>query len=760
MRTTLDRHVLRYTTGDADRHLQGLLGSEVTDYDNWDFLYRVNGDVHLREASGGIFKRRVRVYNGTTLTQQNSSEAGSCSRLDILEIDREVQHRWGVRSEQIRYIRFWVRLFWWELDKDTAIGQRQEEGEHVNNEDYGTAFPFTFSLVECIYDYVFGCYSMISVTDSRTVRYVHERCAILVGGGARFRVYLESRTQDVSETVLLSGENDIGDLCVRRTVSVYGVVILGIIVYSLQSLTKERGNILHLKVWISGLKVVKQTEWMCSLGPGSSLGRDITTQTSASLFGRTRITEREQRSSQQINRTERTREVEDGRGITWYHTQEARAVHSDESVFGFGIEMKTSWLTEGVDSVANTRRQRELYTHIWVYLAGEGYSMEQHYKLSLIAGINVTERATYGERVLNRLRRRSVYLYSEALRLIVVREGTMSSETTLKEVFRSNVRHSIGPKLDRSLCLYTLSIDSDTQGINIEHSMKIYLKETKLNRQDRCVESEGRHCSYGHLQMRVGVMACGLSSRDCFKVEQGQRDMNISKDLTSLSLDELIRNLKVHEMIIKKDSEIVKAKGERKSLALKAKKESSDEECSTVCCDAAYMVAVSKVPMLKLGEFKLWRMRIEQYIQMIDYALWEVIENDATLQKTQVVEGVTTVMLITSAEDKAQRRLEVNARSTLIMGILNEHQLKLNSIKDAKLLLEAVEKRFSRNAATKKTQRNILKHQYENFAAPSSEMLDQTFDRLQKLVSQLELLDEKLSQEDVNQKLLRSLSPE
>ncbi|GJZ14020.1 hypothetical protein Tco_0549250, partial [Tanacetum coccineum] len=54
-----------------------------------------------------------------------------------------------------------------------------------------------------------------------------------------------------------------------------------------------------------------------------------------------------------------------------------------------------------------------------------------------------------------------------------------------------------------------------------------------------------------------------------------------SKDLTSLSLDELIRNLKVHEMIIKKDSEIVKAKGERKSLALQAKKDSSDEECLT-----------------------------------------------------------------------------------------------------------------------------------------------------------------------------------
>ncbi|GJU10817.1 zf-CCHC domain-containing protein [Tanacetum coccineum] len=66
-----------------------------------------------------------------------------------------------------------------------------------------------------------------------------------------------------------------------------------------------------------------------------------------------------------------------------------------------------------------------------------------------------------------------------------------------------------------------------------------------------------------------------------------------SKDLTSLSLDELIGNLKVHEMIIKKDSKIVKAKGERRSLALKAKKKSSDEECSTSGSeDEEYAIAV------------------------------------------------------------------------------------------------------------------------------------------------------------------------
>ncbi|GKD13216.1 hypothetical protein Tco_1197623 [Tanacetum coccineum] len=66
-----------------------------------------------------------------------------------------------------------------------------------------------------------------------------------------------------------------------------------------------------------------------------------------------------------------------------------------------------------------------------------------------------------------------------------------------------------------------------------------------------------------------------------------------SKDLTSLSLDELIGNLKVHEIIIKKDPKIVKAKVERKSLALKAKKEYSDEECSTSRSeDEEYAMAV------------------------------------------------------------------------------------------------------------------------------------------------------------------------
>ncbi|GKC41273.1 hypothetical protein Tco_1058995, partial [Tanacetum coccineum] len=100
-----------------------------------------------------------------------------------------------------------------------------------------------------------------------------------------------------------------------------------------------------------------------------------------------------------------------------------------------------------------------------------------------------------------------------------------------------------------------------------------------------------------------------------------------------------------------------------------------------------------------------------------DYSLWEVIENGNAPPITKVIEGVETTIAPTTAKEKAQRRLELKARSTLLMGILNEHQLKFNSIKDAKSLLQA----------------------YENFIASSSEVLDQTFDRLQKNISQLEI---------------------
>nr|GEV67492.1 putative ribonuclease H-like domain-containing protein [Tanacetum cinerariifolium] len=136
------------------------------------------------------------------------------------------------------------------------------------------------------------------------------------------------------------------------------------------------------------------------------------------------------------------------------------------------------------------------------------------------------------------------------------------------------------------------------------------------------------------------------------------------------------------------------------------------------------VISAAKLPILNLNEFDLWKMRIEQYFLMTDYSLWEFILN--------------------------ARKNELKARGTLLMALPDKHQLKFNSHKDAKTLMDAIKKRFGGNTETKKVQKTLLKQQYDNFLGSSTESLDQIHDRLHKLISQLEILEVSLSQEDIN----------
>nr|GEU30759.1 hypothetical protein [Tanacetum cinerariifolium] len=95
---------------------------------------------------------------------------------------------------------------------------------------------------------------------------------------------------------------------------------------------------------------------------------------------------------------------------------------------------------------------------------------------------------------------------------------------------------------------------------------------------------------------------------------------------------------------------------------------------------------------------------------MTDYSLWEVILNGDSPVPTRIVEGVVQPVAATTAEQKLARKNELKTRGTLLMALPDKHQLKFNSHKDAKTLMEAIEKR-----------------------------LDQIHDTLQKLISQLEI---------------------
>ncbi|GJQ99100.1 zf-CCHC domain-containing protein [Tanacetum coccineum] len=111
-----------------------------------------------------------------------------------------------------------------------------------------------------------------------------------------------------------------------------------------------------------------------------------------------------------------------------------------------------------------------------------------------------------------------------------------------------------------------------------------------------CASLSGGVCSfYQGLWKLVDIVKKTLEF-GARRVEWGEEAIEESKDLTSLSLDELIVNLKVYEVIIKKDPEMVKDKREQsRSLMLKAKKEFSDEDSSTSDSeDEEYVMAIKE----------------------------------------------------------------------------------------------------------------------------------------------------------------------
>nr|GEX21489.1 hypothetical protein [Tanacetum cinerariifolium] len=144
---------------------------------------------------------------------------------------------------------------------------------------------------------------------------------------------------------------------------------------------------------------------------------------------------------------------------------------------------------------------------------------------------------------------------------------------------------------------------------------------------------------------------------------------------------------------------------------------------------------VAKLSLPKQDDYEMWKLRIEPYFQVQDYALWDVIENGNCFKP---------------------KKNDVKARSMLLMALPNEHLLTFSQYKDAKTLFESIQARFGGNDAIKKTQRTLLKQMYKNFNAHSSESLESIFNRLQKIISQLAILGENISQEDLNLKFLRS----
>ncbi|GKA44380.1 hypothetical protein Tco_0737104 [Tanacetum coccineum] len=125
------------------------------------------------------------------------------------------------------------------------------------------------------------------------------------------------------------------------------------------------------------------------------------------------------------------------------------------------------------------------------------------------------------------------------------------------------------------------------------------------------------------------------------------------------------------------------------------------------------IVTTPKLPVLNIREFELWKIRIEKYFLMTDYALWEVIVNGDSPPPKRTIDGVEKTYPPTTAEEKLARKNELKARGTL---------------------LEAIEKRFGGNKESKKTQKALLKQQYGEISMikPQKDLLKPMTEKLQK----------------------------
>ncbi|GJS91824.1 hypothetical protein Tco_0774460 [Tanacetum coccineum] len=135
-------------------------------------------------------------------------------------------------------------------------------------------------------------------------------------------------------------------------------------------------------------------------------------------------------------------------------------------------------------------------------------------------------------------------------------------------------------------------------------------------------------------------------------------------------------------------------------------------------------------------------MRMEQYLTNTDYALWQVIMNgDEPVQTTKDENGVETEVPPKTAQALLQRQRERKAKSTLLLAIPDEYQLRFHGIKDAKTLWAAIKSRFGGNVESKKMQKTILKQQFENFSVSDTKGLDKAYDRNKTGIDDLDIDD-------------------
>ncbi|GJT01316.1 putative ribonuclease H-like domain-containing protein [Tanacetum coccineum] len=166
----------------------------------------------------------------------------------------------------------------------------------------------------------------------------------------------------------------------------------------------------------------------------------------------------------------------------------------------------------------------------------------------------------------------------------------------------------------------------------------------------------------------------------------------------------------------------------------------------------------AKFPYLKKDEYEVWAMKMEYWITNNDMNIWKVIQNGNSLKRTgRDRDGRVIILPPTTADEHIAVQRESKARTTLLQSIPDDHVADFHYMDDARDIWNAVKARFGGNAESKKMRKSMLKQEFSEFRISEAEGLHKGYDRMQKILSQLNQLKAKPEDEDINLKFLRAL---
>nr|GEV57183.1 ribonuclease H-like domain-containing protein [Tanacetum cinerariifolium] len=120
-------------------------------------------------------------------------------------------------------------------------------------------------------------------------------------------------------------------------------------------------------------------------------------------------------------------------------------------------------------------------------------------------------------------------------------------------------------------------------------------------------------------------------------------------------------------------------------------------------------------------------------------------------------DGRVIILPPTTAEEHIAVQRESKANTTLLQSIPDDHVADFHYMDDARDIWNAVKARFGGNAESKKMRKSMLKQEFLEFRIGEAEGLHKGYDRMQKILSQLNQLKAKPEDEDINLKFLRAL---